>query len=128
MENKKKRIDPFWLVIVFLGIVAGIFFFSKCESDEEIAVRCGRETYQKMFQQVLRDPSSLEIYDERYTVDDDGDVHWVLDVGSRNGFGGMVRKTYRLRTSRYLTDRVYNEDESDDSFNMYVIGRGVVSK
>ena len=128
--NKKSPIASFveshflWIVIGVFAVIVAVFFAVNYESDEALTLRLGRESYNKMFQKSLKDPSSLVIYEERYSFDEDGSVHWVLDVGARNGFGGMARKTYKLRTSRYLSDRVYNEDPSDDSFSYFDAYRG----
>ena len=78
------------LSILFLSL-----FLCSCESS---SVRGGREFYMLYFEKTFKDPSSIKIYSEKYTEKDGGKVEWVLDVGGKNSYGGMVRKTYRITT------------------------------
>lgn len=65
---------------------------------EPSAVKQGRDLYKMYFHKVLKDPSSLVIYDEKYEMDGKYSVKWTLDVGAKNSYGGMVRKTYNIST------------------------------
>ncbi|MFK2681076.1 hypothetical protein ACIXT9_02130 [Bacteroides fragilis] len=80
----------------FLFVLVSLaFIFSSCEDE---SVREGRKLYKMYFDKVLKDPKSFIVYDEKYTVNDEYTVNWVLDAGAKNSLGGMVRKTYDITT------------------------------
>lgn len=79
-------------------IIFAIFtclIFCSCEPN---ATSKGREAYKKYFQKTLKDPSSLVIHSEEVITQDESSTTFVLDVGAKNSFGGMVRQTYTIRT------------------------------
>ena len=77
-------------------ILFAIVLFTSCEPT---AVREGRKIYKAYFNHILKDPSSLEVYSEKYTVEDNNfTVHWELDYGARNSYGGMVRDYIKFTT------------------------------
>ncbi len=78
------------LSVLFLAL-----FICSCEPS---SVRGGRELYMLYFEKTFKDPSSIKIYSEKYTEKDKSEVEWVLDVGGKNSYGAMVRKTYRITT------------------------------
>lgn len=67
-------------------------------SCENRYVKDGRSMYEAYFDKVLKDPSSLKIYNESYTVDG-VQVKWVIDYGTKNSFGAMDRKTIEFETN-----------------------------
>ena len=134
MESKQKTglealfdwrtISPLWIVGIVVVLAVLLYCVASYDSDDKRAIRVGRANYEAMFQKALKDPTSFVLYEERFSVDSSGDVHWVLDVGAANGFGGMTRKTYRLRTDG-IGGHVYNEDDGDPSFFLFNANRGV---
>lgn len=58
----------------------------------------GRKLYKLYFNKVLKNPKSLVIHKEEYTKMMNGEIYWTLDVGAENSYGGMVRKTYKIKT------------------------------
>lgn len=67
-------------------------------SCEPSSVKEGRELYMLYFEKTFKDPSSIKIYSEKYEQDG-AKVHWTLDVGGKNSYGGMVRKTMNITTT-----------------------------
>lgn len=59
------------------------------------------------FEKTFKDPSSIKIYSEEYTEKGNNEVDWVLDVGGKNSYGAMVRKTLRITTHKTF---LKNED------------------
>jgi hypothetical protein len=75
-----------------------LFSFFACNSEPSL-VTSGRKSYQEYFNKILKDPNSLQIYDEKYVVDEENKkVTWTIDYGAKNSFGGMVRKTITFET------------------------------
>ena len=77
-------------------------FFCSCEPE---AVRDGRKIYKSYFKYILKDPSSLVVYHEEYTLlEEDGKVKWEINYGAKNSYGGMVRNTIEFTTyyDRYI--------------------------
>lgn len=65
------------------------------------------------FEKTFKDPSSIKVYSEEYTVSENGkagEVKWTLDVGGKNSFGGMVRHTFHLTT---YDSFIRNEDSGE---------------
>lgn len=54
--------------------------------------------YEAYFNKILKDPSSLKIYNESYTVDGVS-VKWIIDYGAKNSFGTMDRQTVKIETN-----------------------------
>lgn len=82
------------LLIVF-ALSMFVALFASCEKS---VVRQGRKTYKEYFKQVLKDPSSLKVYSEKYEMDGERAVKWTLDIGAKNSYGAMVRSTYEIET------------------------------
>lgn len=64
-----------------------------------------RKLYKSYFNMTLKDPSSLVIYKEEYVEWEKNKFEWTLDIGAKNEYGGMVRKTYHIKTDggrRYI--------------------------
>ena len=78
---------------ILLALIIPILFCS-CEPQ---AVLQGRKVYKAYFNHILKDPGSLEIYDEDYSVNGHI-VKWTVDYGARNSYGGNVRKTISFTT------------------------------
>ncbi len=76
-------------------LLAFILILCSCENRY---VRDGRSMYKAYFDKVLKDPSSLKIYNESYTVDGIS-VKWTIDYGAKNSFGAMNRKTIEFETN-----------------------------
>lgn len=95
---------------IFLLLI--ICILTSCGND---SVSNGRELYKRYFNKVLKDPSSLVIYDEKYHDDGTGNVTWTIDYGAKNSFGAMDRKTIELYTSTYFIETKdgtrYNESD-----------------
>lgn len=83
---------------------------------EQSAVRDGRKLYMLYFEKTFKAPESIKIYEEEYTVKDNGYVDWVLDVGGKNSYGAMVRKTFKVSTFK---DAIIK----DENGNMIPIGK-----
>lgn len=64
---------------------------------EPSSVKEGRELYMMYFEKISKDPSSIKIYSEKYEIDG-STVRWTLDVGGKNSYGGMARKTVKIET------------------------------
>ena len=64
---------------------------------EPSSVKEGRELYMMYFEKISKDPSSIKIYSEKYEIDG-STVRWTLDVGGKNSYGGMMRKTMKIET------------------------------
>nr|DAN79736.1 MAG TPA: hypothetical protein [Caudoviricetes sp.] len=58
----------------------------------------GRIAYKEYFNKTLKDPSSLVIHSEEVIAKDESSATFVLDIGAKNSYGGMVRQTYTIRT------------------------------
>lgn len=94
------------LLIVF-ALSMFVLLFSSCEVN---SVREGRRGYKKYFKEILKDPSSLKIYNEEIISENDIAVTFVLDVGAKNSFGGYVRKTYTIKTIGITVAKVEDYD------------------
>ena len=88
--------------------------FSSCEPSQ---VRKGRKLYKAYFNYTLKDPNSLVIYSERYTLGNDKyEVKWDIDYGAKNSYGGMVRSSIKFTTTSYIwirVDPLYGGDSYD---------------
>lgn len=89
---------------LILLLACGLLFAS-CAPKE---VREGRKIYKAYFEYILKDPSSLEIYREEYEIIEDSKVHWEINYGAKNSYGGMVRNTIGFTT---LGDRMIDLDD-----------------
>lgn len=88
----------------FLLLLLIPVLFCSCEPSQ---VRGGRKIYKAYFKHVLKDPSSLVIYRESYTLgDDEYEVNWELDYGAKNSYGGMVRSSIKFTTTSDIWIRV----------------------
>ena len=71
--------------------------------------------YKTYLKSTLKDPNSLEIYKESYTVEDDGyTVKFTVDYGAKNSLGGMERKKENFTTfggQIYLNGKFYNKED-----------------
>ena len=78
-------------------IIISCFILVGCEQEE---VRQGRALYKAYFNKYLKDPESLRIYDEAFSVSqkDDNTVYWTIDYGAKNDYGAYVRRTVRFTT------------------------------
>ncbi len=86
------------------------FIFCSCENRY---VSDGRNMYEAYFDKVLKDPSSLKIYNEAYTVDGVS-VKWVIDYGAKNSFGAMDRQTIEIETNPSMLEvngNLYTREE-----------------
>lgn len=72
-----------------------ILIFCSCEPS---GVAKGRTAYKEYFDKTLKDPSSLVIHSEEVITQDESSATFVLDIGAKNSYGGMVRQTYTIRT------------------------------
>ena len=74
----------------FLFTILCIVTLCSCENKY---VSSGRNLYELYFDKVLKDPSSFKVYNEKYTLDENGiTVNWELDYGAKNSYGAMVRE------------------------------------
>lgn len=80
--------------IVF--ILAFSLLFSACEP---VVVRQGRVIYKAYFDYILKDPESLEIHKEEYTIVNEREVEWKLDYSAKNSLGGRVREDIEFTTN-----------------------------
>lgn len=88
-------------VRVFIAfVICG--FLCACEPQ---AVRDGRSLWKQYYKKMLKDPDSFKVYSEKYVEKENSEVEWTLDIGAKNGMGGMVRETEHITTvgSTYLT-------------------------
>ncbi len=93
-----------------LLLFASILIFCSCENRY---VRDGRSMYEAYFDKVLKDPSSLKIYNESYTVDGVS-VKWTIDYGAKNSFGAMDRQTIEFKTNPSILEvngELYTREE-----------------
>ena len=83
--------------LYILGTILSLcLIVSSCEPEN---VRGGRRLYKAYFDYILKDPSSLVIYSEKYTVGEEkNSIVWELDYGARNSLGGMVREEIEFTT------------------------------
>lgn len=88
----------------------GIFTLLLCVACESSIVTRGRKAYEKYFQETMLDPRSYILYDETIIDQTDVEVTFVLDVGGKNSYGGMIRKTYTIKT---IGDNVFDIKEYD---------------
>lgn len=95
---------------LFFAVIAGLLYFFLFY---DINIIKGRRAYEKYFEKNLKDPESFRVYNEDY-IKDGGSIRWILDVGARNSFGGMVRKTVIINTTG---DKVFVEVGLDDDVN-----------
>lgn len=66
-------------------------------SCEPTSVKEGRELYMLYIRKVAKDPNGVKVYSEKYEIDG-STVRWTLDVGGKNSYGGMSRKTMKIET------------------------------
>ena len=92
-----------------LYVIITILTLLSCEPS---AVRKGRYAYEKYFKETLLDPRSFKVYSESYEIDTTGvSVHWNVDYGAKNKFGGMVRKDVKFTTvgkTLFVDDEIYD--------------------
>lgn len=97
-------------IILLLGILLSLVFQS-CDSN----IDKGRDVYKAYLKSILKDPNSLVIYNESYSVEDDGHtVKFTVDYGAKNSMGGMERKKENFTTigeEIYLNGKFYNKDD-----------------
>ena len=93
------------LIIFFL--LATLCILSACEKT---SVTEGRIAYKEYFKETLKDPESLVIHSEEVIKESDANATFVLNIGAKNSFGGMVRSTYTIKT---LGRRVLDIKEYD---------------
>lgn len=93
------------------ALFALMLILTSCEPKE---VREGRGLYKLYLRHILVDPNSLQIYNEKYEIEEDCDVLWTIDYGAKNQAGGMVRKTVRLRTTG--DDIIKNMDKTKEFY------------
>lgn len=89
-----------------LLVILVIPFLYSCERG----VSKGREAYKKYFYEILKDPNSMEIYKEDVISKDESSATFVIDIGAKNGYGGMVRKTYTIKTIGNIVAKVLEYD------------------
>lgn len=82
-------------LLLVLALSMFVALFASCEKS---SVREGRKVYKDYFKEVLKDPSSLKVYSEKYELDGKWAVKWTLDIGAKNSYGAMVRSTYKIET------------------------------
>lgn len=92
--------------IIFL-LLATLFILCACEKT---SVTEGRIAYKEYFKETLKDPESLVIHSEEVIKKSDANATFVLNIGAKNSFGGMVRSTYTIET---LGRRVLDVKEYD---------------
>lgn len=80
--------------LIILVIFTCLIFYS-CEQS---GVSKGRTAYKEYFDKTLKDPSSLVVHSEEIIAQDESSATFVLDIGAKNSFGGMVRQMYTIRT------------------------------
>lgn len=68
-------------------------------SCESRSVSEGRVAYKEYFKKTLKDPNSLVIYSEEVVSKDEYSATFVVDMGAKNSYGGMVRSTYTFETT-----------------------------
>ena len=78
-----------------LTLLSVLLLFTSCEPSQ---VRKGRWIYKAYFKHTLKDPSSLVIYKENYTLDGTCSVIWEIDYGAKNSYGAMVREDIKFTT------------------------------
>lgn len=101
-----------FLLLALLSLL--LVALSSCSGDD---VSWGRKACRSYLEQCIDDPSSLVIYSEKYEEDGAGSFLWTLDVGFANAFGGMVRHTVKIETTRmpgYLVDEGWNDGHRFD--------------
>lgn len=81
-------------LLLFVPVVLSLLFIS-CE-DKYISN--GRKAYKKYFKEVLKDPESLKIYEEKITRDGEYTVIFDVDYGAKNGFGAYGREKIHFET------------------------------
>lgn len=79
-------------ILIFLMAIA----LCSCESR---SVSEGRVAYKEYFKKTLKDPNSLVIYSEEVVSKDEYSATFVVDMGAKNSYGGMVRSTYTFETT-----------------------------
>ena len=72
---------------------------SGCSFSTPNDIDWGREVCMDLIGQLADDPTTVRVYSENYTINGD-DVVWKLDVGTTNQYGGMGRKTFKLKTNK----------------------------
>lgn len=79
-----------------LFFLIATLMLTSCEPEN---VRNGRRIYKAYFDYILKDPESLEIHKEEYTIVGEREVEWKLDYSAKNGLGGRVRKDIEFTTN-----------------------------
>lgn len=80
----------------FILIILMAIALCSCESR---SVSEGRVAYKEYFKKTLKDPNSLVIYSEEVVSKDEYSATFVVDMGAKNSYGGMVRSTYTFETT-----------------------------
>ena len=81
-------------ILIIISLIVASFLCS-CENN---AVSKGRKAYKEYFNKILKDPNSLVIYNEEILKSDNSSATFILDVGAKNSYGGMVRQSYTIKT------------------------------
>lgn len=97
---KNKNNENILITHIMRKIIALLIFSVLLCACEPLQVRQGRKVYKAYFNHVLKDPKSLVIHSEEYTLGENQyDVMWEIDYGARNSYGGMVREHIEFTTS-----------------------------
>lgn len=96
-------------------LLFSILFALALSSCENRYVVHGRHLYELYFNKNLKDPSSFKVYNEKYTIEDNGiTVNWELDYGAKNGFGAMDREQVEFTTTLdylFINGNMYKADD-----------------
>lgn len=76
-------------------LLTGLLNLYSCENS---AISKGRKAYIEYFNEILKDPSSLVVHKEEIIAKDEVSATFVLDIGAKNSYGGMVRQYYTIKT------------------------------
>lgn len=94
---------------IFLILISALALVG-CEPSD---VSSGRKLWKAYLNKYLKDPSSLVIHNEEYSITNNGHtVEWIIDYGAKNGFGGMGRETLKCETihgSLFVNGELYKK-------------------
>ena len=114
---KMKKIFIIFMTVLFIFSLAG------CESSSSPSSSNPNEEYVcsmvKKYRNMLKDPSSLTIYNDVYYFEKDSDIYVFFDASAKNSFGGAVKNGIIYKNGSYL-GKYEDHDETGLSADYYL--------
>ena len=113
MKKKIKRIIIFFIAALFLFSFVGCGKTSSPNEEYACSIIKG-------YRNILKDPSSMTIYNDVYYLEKDADTYLFFDVSAKNSFGGTVRNGIIYKNGSYLGN--YEDHDETGKSAAYYLG------